>query len=54
MSDERDALPDADDEGIWYRWRCPRCEEVNESENDTRGEIVTCDRCGAKSVHRGG
>ena len=46
-----DDLDTADDEGIWYRWRCPDCEAINESENDTRGNQVTCDVCGKDFRH---
>lgn len=48
-----DELPIADDEGIWYRWRCPSCEAMNESENDTRRQRVTCADCGAEAQHGG-
>ena len=34
-------------EGIWYRWNCPECENVNEDENDIRGCDVECE-CGWK------
>ena len=33
-------------EGVFYRWLCPRCEDVNEDENDIRGDDVECDSCG--------
>lgn len=47
-------VPEADDEGIWYKWRCPSCQYINESENDTRGEVVECDNCGESATHGGG
>lgn len=50
MSNDNE-LPEADDEGIWYRWRCPNCGETNESEEDTRGQEVECDACLKKAYH---
>jgi predicted RNA-binding Zn-ribbon protein involved in translation (DUF1610 family) len=36
----------ADYEGEFHRWRCPRCEDVNEREQDPRGQAVECGQCG--------
>ncbi|MFE6966927.1 hypothetical protein ACFVAJ_17585 [Agromyces sp. NPDC057679] len=36
---------EADFEGIWYRWRCPGCDNINEQENDPRGEEIECEVC---------
>ena len=59
MTDD-DELPEANDKGIWYRWLCPwyrwlcpNCENINESEEDTRGMVVTCDLCGKHARHVG-
>ena len=52
-TDEGEDIPEAVDEGIWYKWSCPNCMYVNESESDTRGDIVECTECGQKARHRG-
>lgn len=51
MSDEE--LLDAQDEGVWYRWLCPHCDSICESEEDTRGSVVECDVCRKRSRHQG-
>lgn len=38
-------MDEADFEGVWYRWRCPACEDMNETEEDIRGSEVECDYC---------
>lgn len=50
---ERDDLPDALFEGIWYKWSCPECDSMNETEEDIRGDVVECEVCGAESAVRG-
>jgi ribosomal protein S27E len=46
MSDE---LPEADFEGEWYKWRCPDCDYISESDIDERGTEVECDSCGERA-----
>lgn len=36
---------EADFEGVWYRWRCPSCDDMNEVEEDIRGSEVECSMC---------
>ena len=33
----------------FYRWTCDECGDVFETEFDIRGNIVTCENCGAKN-----
>lgn len=48
-ADDEDDLPEANFEGIFYRWLCPECDEVTDSENDVRGCEEKCTACGATS-----
>jgi hypothetical protein len=32
-------------EGTWYRWCCPQCSDMNETEEDVRGSEVECESC---------
>lgn len=37
-----------EDEGIWYKFRCPDCDQIVEFESDVRGEKIECDNCGTE------
>lgn len=44
--EDTDPEVEADYEGEFHRWRCPRCEDVQECEADPRGNRVECGQCG--------
>lgn len=41
-----DEIEEGPFEGVYYRSTCPHCEEMNETEEDIRGQIIGCDECG--------
>lgn len=37
-------------EGVYYHWNCAHCENINEEEEDVRGQEVICGFCNKKSI----
>ena len=45
---EEEELPEFADEGTWYRYRCTECDNITDTEEDLRGNIVVCEACGCR------
>lgn len=52
-----DELRDTDQrhaaEGVWFRFRCWKCDEITDVEHDPRSEVIECEACGAEGVIEG-